>query len=498
MKAFTKIAAFFLKEFHDVRRQPRLLLSLVGGPLLVLAAFGATFRSANPGVSAVLVWPENGVPGVDQSRAEAFIGSSFMLAKTTSDRAEAMAMLDRGDVDVVQIVPDVSTWQAGSGQRPEIEVYSRTIDPTAEAWIRSLSYGELNFINQSLLTQEATAAQTSAKDVSVSLANARQQFDQFRQSFSPQDIGRAAAVAEDLKSVLSVFLALLPPLSDAQANLAPELYQLHSDVQVLVDEMEELGTVLKEEDLPSQIERLSSSVEEIDTLRGTVDVFVSVPPDTIISPVKETYSNLRGAPYSMVIFYTPAVLALLIQALGATLGSLGLVREQEMGSFEMFRVSPLRLVQILLGKAIAYVLYVTVAGVILTLLLALIGVPMPRAFPMQHLALIMLLATASVGIGLLISSLSHTDSQAIQMVMLLLLLSIFFTGFFLPITGFAWPAWIIAILLPMTHANIGFQELLLKGESLRPDIYGTLVFLSVLSYGMVCLIMWRKYHKTSG
>ena len=88
MTALTKIFAFFLKEFHDVRRQPRLLLSLVGGPLLVLAAFGATFRSANPGVSAVLVWPENGVPGVEQQQAEALIGSSFRLAKTTTDRAE--------------------------------------------------------------------------------------------------------------------------------------------------------------------------------------------------------------------------------------------------------------------------------------------------------------------------------------------------------------------------------------------------------------------------
>ncbi len=356
MTALTKIFAFFLKEFHDVRRQPRLLLSLVGGPLLVLAAFGATFRSANPAVSAVLVWPENGVPGVEQQQAEAFIASSFVLAKTTSDREEAMAMLDSGAVDVVQIVPDVSTWQPGSGKRPEIEVYSRTIDPTAEAWIRSLAYGEMNFVNQQLLTHEATSAQTTAKEVSVSLDDARKQFDQLRQSLKPEDVGRATAVAEDLTAVLSVFLAVLPPLSDAQANIAPELYQLHSDAQVLMDEMDELTQVLRDGDLPAQIERLSSSVAEIDTLRGTVDVFVSVPPDAIISPVKETYSNLRGAPYSMVIFFTPAVLALLIQALGATLGSLGLVREQEMGSFEMFRVSPLRLVQILLGKSIAYVL----------------------------------------------------------------------------------------------------------------------------------------------
>ena len=50
-----KAFSFFIKEFHDVRRQPRLMLSLVGGPLLVLAAFGATFRSANPFVSVGLV-----------------------------------------------------------------------------------------------------------------------------------------------------------------------------------------------------------------------------------------------------------------------------------------------------------------------------------------------------------------------------------------------------------------------------------------------------------
>jgi ABC-2 type transport system permease protein len=231
MKALTKITAFFLKEFHDVRRQPRLLLSLVGGPLLVLAAFGATFRSANPFITAVLVWPENGVPGVDQQQAEAFIGSNFTLAKTTSDRAEALAMLDNGEVDVAQIVPDVAAWQPGSGQRPTVEVYSRTIDPTAEAWIRSLAFAELNFINQQLLAQEASAAQTTAKEVTLSLDGAKRQFEQLQQEFSPQNIARAEAVAKDLQTVLSVFLAVLPPLSDAQANLSPELYAIHRDAQ---------------------------------------------------------------------------------------------------------------------------------------------------------------------------------------------------------------------------------------------------------------------------
>ncbi len=498
MKALTKIFAFFMKEFHDVRRQPRLLLSLVGGPLLVLAAFGATFRSANPFITSVLVWPANGVPGIDQQRAESFIGQNLNLLKTTNDQAEAMAMLDAGEVDVVQVVPDVTGWQPGSGKRPTVEVYSRTIDPTAEAWIRSLAFAELNFINQQLLTQEAIAAQSTAKEVTGSLDGAKSQFQLLQQEFSPQNIARTEAVLQDLQAVLTVFLSLLPPLSNAQANLAPELYQIHRDAQVLLDDLDELSTVLVDGDLPTQVERLASTVDEIDALRGAAAVFVDAPPETIISPVRATYSNLRGDPYPMVIFYTPAVLALLIQALGATLGSLGLVREQQMGAFEMFRVAPLRFVQVLLGKSIAYILYVTVAGVILTGLLSLLKVPMPVAHPWEHLAMIVLLATASVGIGLLISSVSHTDSQAVQFTMLLLLLSVFFTGFFLPMTGFAWPAWIIAILLPMTHALEGFRALLLEGRGVSSDLWWALLLISALSYGLVLLIMRRQYRKTSG
>jgi ABC-type polysaccharide/polyol phosphate export permease len=78
------------------------------------------------------------------------------------------------------------------------------------------------------------------------------------------------------------------------------------------------------------------------------------------------------------------------------------------------------------------------------------------------------------------------------------LLSVFFTGFFLPMTGFAWPAWIIAILLPMTHALEGFRALLLEGRGVSSDLWWALLLISALSYGLVLLIMRRQYRKTSG
>ena len=495
--AIIKALAFLAKEFHDVRRQPRLLLSLVGGPLLVLAAFGATFQTANPFISTVLVWPENGVPGVDLEEAERFIGRNFYLTKVTSDRDEAMAMLDSGQVDVVQIVPDVTAVPGEAQERPEIEVYSRTVDPNLEGWVRSLAYGEMNFINRQLLAQEAQVAQDKAREIDPSLENAVNEFRQLQQSLEPAEIERAEASAKELRSALVSLLEILPPISQAQANLAPELAQIHRDAEILLDDLEELEQVLADGDLTTRVERLSSTVDEIETLRGTVDQFVAVPPEDIVSPIRDTYKNLRGTPYSMVIFYTPAVLALLVQQLAITLGSLGLVRERQMGSYEMFRVSPLRFSQILLGKSVAYVLYVTVAGLVLTGLLALLKVPMPVHW-VQHLVLLILLATASTGIGFLISAVSQTDSQAIQLTMLLLLLSIFFTGFFLPLSGFSWPAWIIGALLPMAHALTGFQDLLLKGTAVTPGTMTMLVILALLSYGAVLVVMRRQYRRISG
>ena len=84
-----------------------------------------------------------------------------------------MALWDSGRVDVVQIVPEVSLGQAEHNERPEIQVYSRTVNPNAEAWGRSLAYGKTNIINQQILTQEANQAQEKAREVSASLRKLR-------------------------------------------------------------------------------------------------------------------------------------------------------------------------------------------------------------------------------------------------------------------------------------------------------------------------------------
>ena len=489
-----RVISFFMKEFHDVRRQPVLMLSLVGGPLLVLAAFGLTFKKSNPFITTILVWPENGIPGISQQDAESFIGDNFFLLDVTSDREEAMQMLDAGNVDVVQIVPEFSETFVQGSSRPEIEIYSRTVDPTKEAWTRSLAYGEANYINMLLLSKEANLAQAKAHEISTVLQNLRDEFTNLSQNLDAQKLDRAEELVRELRTTLESLVAVLPPMAFAQANLAPELSNLHRDINILLDDLNEIEQVLREGDLSTKLDRMHSASAEIGNLQLSIDIFIDTPAENIIAPVRETYTNLRGSPYSMVVFYAPSVLALLVQQLAVTLASLGLVRERQMGAFEMFRVSPLHFPEILIGKSLAYILYVTIVGLILTGLLSLIDVPLPSS-PGEFLVLMVMTATASVGIGCLISTIARSDSQAVQLTMLVLLMSIFFTGFFLPITGFQWPAWIIWALLPMSSAVPGFRDCLLVGTSVPSIIWFMLGVTMLISYGSVMLMMQRQYRK---
>ena len=492
MKTFlTKVLAFFMKEIHDVRRQPRLMLSLIGGPLLVLAAFGATFQSSNPFIRTVLVWPEEGIPGVDRERASDYIGKNFTLVDVISDEDAALRMLDAGEIDVVQIIPQFDPATYSSDSRPEIRVVSRAIDPNAEAWTRSLAIAETNYINRQILSVEAEQAQEKAVDFQAELEDARDVYLVLTDDYTKANIDEAIETTEDLKSELGNLLIVLPPASMAQANLAPELNQVYKDIHILEDDLDELETVLKaEQELLGQ-QKVETTLEEIDSLEITISTFTEMEAVDIISPVRESYTNLRGSAYPMVIFFAPAVLALLVQQMAVTLASLGLVRERQMGSYEMFRVAPLKFTQMLLGKSLAYITYVVAAGVILTVLLSLLNVPMPADI-LSYAATLVLLAVSSVGIGFMISAFSKTDSQAIQLTMLLLLLSIFFTGFFMPITGFAWPAWIIAFFIPMTHAIAGFKDVLLVGSFLRSSEWISLMIISVLAFGMVVRMLKKQ------
>ena len=76
----------------------------------------------------------------------------------------------------------------------------------------------------------------------------------------------------------------------------------------------------------------------------------------------------------------------------------------------------------------------------------------------------LLLTFASLGVGLLISLVADSERQAVQLSMILLLASVFFSGFVLPVTDFAEWTQYLAYSLPVTHGIALLQDIMLRGE----------------------------------
>jgi ABC-2 type transport system permease protein len=103
-----------------------------------------------------------------------------------------------------------------------------------------------------------------------------------------------------------------------------------------------------------------------------------------------------------------------------------------------------------------------VTVVVGALLVGVLGVPLLGG-PPTFVGIVLLLTFASLGVGLLISLVADSERQAVQLSMLVLLASVFFSGFVLPVTDFAEWTQYLAYALPVTHGIATLQEHMLRG-----------------------------------
>jgi len=200
-----------------------------------------------------------------------------------------------------------------------------------------------------------------------------------------------------------------------------------------------------------------------------------VPPDVVASPTKPVVVNLAPVQPSIVGFYGVAALALVLQHLAVTLIALSIVRERASGAIDRFRSSPMRATELVIGKVLAFgLLGAAIAAISVWLLVSLLGVPMLGS-PAVIALVIVLVLVASLGLGLLISVVSDSERQAVQLALLTLLASMFFSGFVLHIEEFQPAVQVGAYLLPVTHGISLLQGEFLNGAIAQPWQLGALV-----------------------
>ncbi len=486
----TRINAFYVKEVNEIRRQPLLILSLVGGPLLVLIVFGASFQNSNPVLRTAIVLPPGGIPGIGADEIRALAGLNFELVMITEERARAERLLREGQLDVVQVFPEDPYGAALRGESPEILFLSDATNPLDEGWIQYLAYAQVNEINKEILRRQTRAAQSEARDVRVRLVEARDALEQLARALSREQESQALETLRRLRSGLAALDAALPPES-AVGGPRAEVRDIRRQIAVVEQNLDLIEEAIVGGRLEERRDEVRGAQVEIVRLEDLIDLFVQTAPEVIVSPVQQTYVNLRGRAYAAVVYYAPAVLALLIQHTAVTLGSLALVRERLIGALEIFRVAPVSIGQLLAGKVLGYTLFIALASAVLVLALRLMGVPLLGS-PWQFGALLLLLTVSSLGIGFLISSVAGSDSQAIQLSMITLLLSIFFSGFFIALTSFARPALAVSYTIPMTHGVAGFRALMLRGLPPPAGAWLALAALTALTFLAVVLITRRQ------
>jgi ABC-2 type transport system permease protein len=192
---------------------------------------------------------------------------------------------------------------------------------------------------------------------------------------------------------------------------------------------------------------------------------VTIRPAVVASPTWAQVVNLAPSAPNLVAFYGIMVLALIVQHTVVTVSSLSMLHDRRRGMLDLFRVSPVGSGEILAGKYAAFSLLGTVVALaVLAILVFAFGVPF-LAGPGGVLGAIALLVVASIGIGTVVALLSDTDRQAIQVSLLILLASVFFSGLALDLNQFSAPVRMIGDLLPVTQAGTLLQDLMLRGAA---------------------------------
>ncbi len=182
-------------------------------------------------------------------------------------------------------------------------------------------------------------------------------------------------------------------------------------------------------------------------------------------------------------FYVPGVIALLVMVISVILSSMAIVREKEIGTIEQIMVTPIGRVEFILGKTLPFALI----GFLDVVLISLIAVFWFR-IPIEGDPLVLLFSTAlylmcTLGVGLLISTMSGTQQQAMMTAFFFMLPAVLLSGFIYPIANMPVAIQWLTLVDPLRYFIVIIRGVFLKGIGvavLWPQMAGLLVLGTIL------------------
>ena len=248
---------------------------------------------------------------------------------------------------------------------------------------------------------------------------------------------------------------------------------------------------------PARMRELSGQLRgQVNSLKGHMDAVRNVPTTAIVAPFEGQVQQIAPYQPTLITYFAPAALALLLQHFAVTLASLSMVRARLLGMVEFWRIAPVNAGEVVAGNYFSYGLLAFLTWGVLTLAVVyVIGVPV-LANPWLLVGAALLLILASLGIGFIISLLAGNEQQAAQLAMLVLLASVFLSGFVRPLDAIQMPVRLASYLLPASFGIELFQDLMLRGAVAHAWYFAALGALTLAGLAFTLLLFRRELRPT--
>jgi len=184
-------------------------------------------------------------------------------------------------------------------------------------------------------------------------------------------------------------------------------------------------------------------------------------------------------------FFIPGLIALILVMISALLTSITITREKEMGTMEQILVSPIKPIEIILGKVLPYIGLAFLDGILILVMGILIfDVPF-IGNPLLLMLLSVLYIITALSIGLLISTVFQTQQVAMMVAIAATLLpTIMISGFIFPLNSMPLPLQYVSYIVPAKYYLIIIRGIMLKGNTIF-QLAGQIFFLLLMTAGLL-------------
>ena len=193
-------------------------------------------------------------------------------------------------------------------------------------------------------------------------------------------------------------------------------------------------------------------------------------------------------------YNVPGVIAIIVLMTSLLLTSMAIVREKEIGTMEQLMVTPMKPIEFILGKSLPFAIICFIDVIIISFAgMAWFEIPIRGSMILLLFAAALFLMSC-IGLGLLISTISKTQQEALMSSFFLYFPAVLLSGFMFPISNMPVPVQWMTLINPLRYFLVVIRGVFLKGTGLA-ELWTQLVALAILG-SLFLLFSVSRFKKT--